>query len=114
MRPMDAAAADSPRKAEGIGQKDGRKAFAVEATVRHANANQKCDPETIVKANATTPNMSGIAVCQRRSLVRSECQPLKSMAKSTATYGRIESMVTVRSDMPEARFKNVGSQIVSE
>src|SRR5579872_6559621 len=114
MSPMDAAAADSPRKAEGTGQKAGRNALAVEATVRQANANQKWEPERIVSANAATPSMSGIAVCQRRSLVRSECQPLKSMAKSTATYGRIESIVTERSDIPDARFRNVGSQIVNE
>src|ERR1700694_5273707 len=73
MRPMDAAAADSPRKAEGTGQKAGRKALAVEAAVKHKNANQKWEPERIVSANATTPSMSGMAVCQRRSLVRSEC-----------------------------------------
>src|SRR5580658_4215945 len=112
--PMDAAAADSPRKAEGMGQKDGRNALALDATVRQTNANQKCEPERMVSAKATTPNMSGTAVCQRRSLVRSECQPLKSMAKSTATYGMIESMVTARFDMPEARLRNVGSQIVRE
>src|SRR5271154_5846985 len=114
MRPMDAAAADSPRNTEGMGQKDGRKALAVEATVRHANANQKWEPERIVRANARTPKMRGTAVCQRRSLVRSECQPLKSIARSTATYGIIDNMVTARFDMPDARLRNVGSQIVSE
>src|SRR5271154_7452053 len=84
IRPMEAAAADSPRKAEGTGQKAGRKALAVEATVRHANANQKWEPERIVRVNARAPSMRGIAVCQRRSLVRSECQPLKSIARRTA------------------------------
>ena len=54
MRPMDAAAADSPRKAEGTGQKDGRKALALEATIKQTNANQKWEPERIVKENATT------------------------------------------------------------
>src|SRR5580658_7607323 len=112
--PMEAAAADSPRKAEGTGQNEGRKALALEATVRQTNANQKWEPERIVSAKATTPSISGTAVCQRRSLVRSECQPLISMATSTATYGRIESMVTARSDMPDARLRNVGSQIVRE
>ena len=49
IRPIDAAAADSPRKAEGTGQKEGRKALALDATIRHANANQKWEPARIVK-----------------------------------------------------------------
>src|SRR5271155_2444129 len=85
MSPMEAAAADSPRKAEGMGQKDGRNALALAATVRQTNANQKWEPERIASAKAAAPSMRGIAVCQRRSLVRSECQPLKSMASSTKT-----------------------------
>src|SRR5271167_5026308 len=111
---MDAAAADSPRKTEGTGQKDGRNALALEATTMHTNASQKCEPARMRNENATTPSMSGTAVCQRRSLVRSECQPLRSMARSTATYGRIEKSVTARLDIPEARLRNVGSQIVKE
>ena len=112
IRPIDAAAADSPRKAEGIGpgkeEKEsicgGRDDQAYELETK------KWAPERIVRANAAVPKVStGWPGSQRRSLVRSECQPLKSCGEEHSHvrddrqhgHGR-------RLDMSEARFQECG------
>src|ERR1700719_2791360 len=48
--------------------------------------------------------------CQRRSPVRSECQPFTCCVMNAATYGKAASSVTLRSLLPESRFRIVGSQ----
>src|SRR5690348_13409720 len=92
-------------------QKDGRKAFRIEASVRLAKAGQKCEPDRMAITYPMADKSKGATVCQRRSPVTSECQAFKSIAPRSAMYGKTVRNVTARLDMPEVNFKNVGSQM---
>src|SRR5438876_10919849 len=103
--------AESKNKADGMAQKIGKKASKLAA----ADENKKRDgtvPQfaTLSTSNAAAATHSGIAVCQRRSAVRSECQPFTCMARKPSRLGRATSRVTLKSLSPDKRLSMVGSQ----
>src|SRR5207253_9529443 len=109
--PVARAAAESQRNADGMAQKLGKKASKLAAAIE----NKKRDgtvPQfaTLSTSNAAAATHSGIAVCQRRSAVRSECQPFTCMARKPSRLGRATSRVSVKSLSPDKRWRMVGSQ----
>src|SRR5215813_3129732 len=83
--PIDAAAADSARNSVGNGQKLGKNAVVhAPTTTINTNASAKSPLKNSAPPKHAAPINSGIAVCQRRSRDRSECQPLSSIATAPA------------------------------
>src|ERR1700737_2955549 len=111
MVPVAMAAAESQRNADGMAQKLGKKASrpaeAMENKKREGTVPQSALLSTS-KAAAVTH--SGIAVCQRRSAVRSECQPFTCIATKPSRLGKATIRVTLKSLSPERRLSMVGSQ----
>src|SRR5438445_411967 len=89
---------------EGVRRK---KAAASENRKRDGTVPQSAALST---SNAAAATHSGIAVCQRRSAVRSECQPFTCMARKPSRLGRATSRVTLKSLSPDKRLSMVGSQ----
>src|SRR5579863_5194257 len=111
MVPVAIAAAESQRKAEGMAQKLGRKASRLAVAIENRNKEGR-NPQsvTLSTSNAAAVTQSGIVVCQRRSELRSECQPFTCMATKPSTLGKATSRVTLKSLSPDKRFSMVGNQ----
>src|ERR1035438_6576602 len=111
MRPIDAAAADSLRKAVGNAQKLGMKAI-VQAPdrIRNARLAQRWPLKPTEMAMNTPHNPRIAAVCQRRSPVRSESQPFQTITKTPNREGSAAINVTLTFGRPVARLRIVGNQ----
>src|SRR5438093_13383596 len=83
MSPIEAAAADSLKNAVGSAQKLGRYASAPAATKQKLKtASTVFSPAATLSPSAVPATSIGTAVCQRRSRVRSDDQPTRSIATS--------------------------------
>src|SRR5712691_7967710 len=93
--------------AQKLGKKASKLAAAIENKKRDGTVPQSALLST---SNAAAATHSGIAVCQRRSAVRSECQPFICMATKPSKLGKATSRVTLMSLSPDKRLIMVGSQ----
>src|ERR1700739_162194 len=111
MVPVAIAAGVSQRNADGMAQKLGKKASrpaaAIENKKREGTVPQFA---TLSTRHAAAVVHSGIAVCQRRSAVRSGCQPFTCMARKPRRLGKATRRVTLTSLSPDKRLSMVGSQ----
>src|ERR1700719_1375054 len=111
MVPVAIAAAVSERKADGIAQKLGKKASRPAAAIENRISEGTVPQSALLStSNAAAVTHSGIAVCQRRSPVRSECQPFICMATKPSRLGKATSRVTLKSLSPDKLLSMVGSQ----
>src|SRR5579862_909982 len=111
MVPVAMAAAVSQRNADGIAQKLGKNASSpAEAIENKSREGMVPQFATLSTSSAAAVIQSGIAVCQRRSAVRSECQPFNCIAANPRRLGKATSSVTRTSLSPDRRFNMVGSQ----
>src|SRR2546425_13355651 len=93
--------------AQKLGKKASRLAAAIENRKRDGTAPQSARLNT---SNAAAATHSGTAVRQRRSAVRSECQPFTCMATKQSRLGKATSRVTLKSLTLDNRLSIVGSQ----
>src|SRR5438046_9650230 len=94
-----------------LGKKASRLAAAIENRKSEGTVPQSF---TLSARNAAAVTHSGMAVCQRRSAVRSECQPFTCMARKPSRLGKATISVTLKSLSPDKRLSMVGSQKAKE
>src|SRR5215471_17821940 len=100
--PVASAAAESQRNADGMAQKLGKKASRLAAATENRNKEPLIPHSvTLSISNAAAVTHNGIAVCQRRSAVRSECQPFTCMATKPSRLGKATRSVTLKSLRPD-------------
>src|SRR4051812_33520741 len=94
MRPMDAAAADSPSVSVGSTQNGGDQAHKHMPVTQSQNITAKNDrPGIADMANAQPAAMRGSAVCSLRSSRRSEDRAAGRTMKAARMKGNVESKV---------------------
>src|SRR5208282_3812907 len=102
MVPVAMAAAESQRNADGMAQKLGKKASRPAAAIENKKREGKVPQFALLStSNDDAAIQSGIAVCQRRSAVRSECQPFTCIATKPSRLGKATSRVTLTSLSPD-------------
>src|SRR5437899_10738901 len=87
--------------AQKLGKKASRLAAAIENRKRDGTVPQSAALST---SNAAAATHSGIAVCQRRSAVRSECQPFCGMATRPSRLGKATSRVSLKAPSRDKRL----------
>jgi hypothetical protein len=107
---MPAAAALALKKLPGMAHCEGY-AATIPANAIEKNANANGTPTACIASAASAPPAStrGIAVCHRRSPVRSECHPFHSITGIANAAGIAESMVVSNVVNPSSRCSIFGS-----
>src|SRR3954466_4654701 len=108
MSPNVAAAADSLSISVGMAQNAGKNAYTQPLPrSKQATANGTCWWNAVDSPKTDPAASSGTAVCQCRSAVLSECQPLISIPATPMRAGISSSKDTVELENPERRFRKV-------
>ena len=98
---MPAAAALPVRKRVGSDQNGPRVPRSPTAAIVSAIMAGHGDVKYALAMKPSPPIAHGIAMCRKRSPVRSELAPIAIMPIAAATYGSAEIMLTVKSLRPE-------------
>src|SRR2546426_8288887 len=105
MKPMEAAAADSPRVKVGSTQKGGGKAY-IAAAVSESQARTAVGPRPgrALRLKAAAATTMGTNAWSFRSPVRSEDHPEATIARRAAANGTAASAAEAESESPETSW----------
>src|ERR1700704_2094590 len=109
MNAIPAAAAVPDNKPVGIAQNGPIMENTPSTATLMARMAGPTEVEYAATVNARAPANAGTAVCQRRSPVRSECNPTAPTATAAATYGMADNMPTAKLLTPDKLRISVGS-----